>query len=270
MFGSDFLGILAWGVAAGGALWGMIKGYKRWAGPRSHVGGGAVVTIVEFLQFVREKARGPHVTIFLVATGGTGKTQLIRSLTNDENAQPQRKTTVAEMYSHSMNYTMAGSRLALPVTINVVDHVGQSMATVAEIAKGIRDIHIVVFMVDVREPPPTYNQQVQPSPNVDDARIKVHRDLWDGDMLSMTYGTLKRDSLCYVVLFINKLDLLTDRSEAVMNHVRDQYSGIRTELVNLTHAEDRVVSIYGSALKGEGVPLLRQLILAVMKERSIA
>lgn len=262
--------VLVWAGTAGGALWGMIIAYKRWAGPRSHVGGGAIVTLFEFIQFVREKTKGPHINIFLVATGGTGKTQLIRSLTNNENAQPQRKTTVAEVYSHSMTYTMVGSRLPLSVTINVVDHVGQSMATVAEIAQGIRDIHIVVFMVDVRSPPPRYNQEVQPSPNVDDARIKVHRDLWDEDMLSMTYGTLKRDSLCYVVLFVNKLDLITDRSEAVMSHLREQYSTIRTELVNLTHAEDRVVSIYGSALKGEGVPLLRQLILAVMKERSMA
>lgn len=251
-------------------LWGMIKAYKRWAGPQTHKDKGALVTILDFIQFVREKTRGPHINIFLVATGGTGKTQLIRSLTNNENAQPQRKTTAAEIYSHSMTFTLTGERLPLPVTINVVDHVGQSMATVAEIAQGMRDIHIVIFMVDVRSPPPKYNQQVLPSSNVDSARIKVHRDLWDEDMLSLTYGTLKRDSLSYVVLFVNKLDLITDRSEVVMRNIREQYSNIRTELVNLTHAEDRVVSIYGSALKGEGVPHLNQLIFAVMKEQAMA
>jgi GTPase SAR1 family protein len=266
------LEIAVWVGTAGAAVWGMIKAYQRWAGHKTHKDSnkGSLVTILEFIQFVREKARGPHINIFLVATGGTGKTQLIRSLTNNENAQPQKKTTSAALYSHSMNYTLAGERLPLPVTINVVDHVGQSMATVGEIAQGLPDIHIVVFMVDVRNPPPKYNQQVQPSSNVDDARIKVHRNLWNEDMLSLTYGTLKRDSLSYVVLFVNKLDLITDRSETMMNHIREQYSSIRTELVNLTHAEERVVSIYGSALKGEGVPQLNQLIFAVMKEQAMA
>lgn len=208
-------------------------------------------------------------SIMLLGLGGVGKTSLIRDLFQDGNANPKEKTEDIEIYASRRAYANQG-QTQRDCHFYVCDYVGQNLGTLIR-AFVIQQkkpytpmqygfVNALILMVDLRAPKARREgQEPLPSAKPDEERIQKHLDMWNDQVIDAVSGLLTTDSLKYVALFINKIDLMTDHRQEARDKWKKSFAPLSTLLKStFPYAEFRV--IFGSSGKGNLSSLEEDLI----------
>lgn len=212
--------------------------------------------------------------ILLLAIGGTGKTQLVRSLfgysdRHKDPPNPQVSTQGLKLYT--MNHEITSGDQASMCRFEIEDYRGQDITQISQhVTELSRDpkalpFTTIILMVDLFQTDEYENQDDSelPKPEFDgpdSARVDEHKGVWTRELLRTVISPLPR-KLGSVFLIINKLDLLENPfSAAKLNGIRTRYQpliNVLTESIPSVRPE----IILGSAAKGWGMNrLLKQLI----------
>ncbi len=214
-------------------------------------------------------------SIILVGLGGTGKTTIIKNLLNAKDAKPDERTKDYEIYSGYKASTL-GDKNQDPEKcwFYISDYLGQNVGqlissfiqqqkrTYSSMAYGY--VNSLILIVDLW--PAKKNRKSEDLPKqsrVDVSRIRQNDEQWNDTALDAIFGLLTAN-LKYVVLFINKVDLLTQRSDSAEKKVMDRYDKLINRLRKRADANGVKFSvILGSARYGTGMTkILEELINA--------
>ena len=201
----------------------------------------------------------------MIGLGGVGKTSLIRSLFENDDAKPEIRTEHYTEYRLDLRVKQKkkpAARALWPFangrrySLFVGDYRGQNLGQlvgefVAQQKEAYRAmsygyVNSLILVIDVL--PPT---RTVPASKPDVTRMNYHTRQWSETALDGIFGLLTEDTLRYVCLFVNKVDMIPDSQSTV---VEDRVAALRSRLerkAKENSAEFRVVM--GSALKGHGV-----------------
>lgn len=209
-------------------------------------------------------------SIMLLGLGGSGKTSLIKALTNDNLADPRAETADYRIFSVSIDLPGDGS----PKTrckLFISDYIGQNLGSLIRAFIEQQQIEYspmrygyvnsLILVLDIFPPPQLADTKSTKSTKPDKDRIQNNIDAWNDQVLSAVYGLLT-PSLKYVCIFINKTDLLVNNSDNMIENIRSNYESIR-RLISQRSRGARVETIVGSAETGEGVNILKQNLIEV-------
>jgi GTPase SAR1 family protein len=208
-------------------------------------------------------------SIIVVGLGGCGKTTLINRLSGNHRADPQVQTSDYHLFSWSEQSDGVEPKF----TYYMADYKGQNIGT---LIKGLITeqkipyspmtwgaVNSLIFVVDIAEPYDKDNQTESSTLKVEkfwEERVKYNINQWSATALDTIFGFTTKpsnnpnlNSLKYVCLFVNKIDLLPNmedeirREYKVLNDaLRSRCSGLKFEL------------LLGSADKGTAVPALKK------------
>lgn len=211
-------------------------------------------------------------TILLIALGGTGKTALIKSLFQNPDANPEQETLAFDIYcskSETKREATAES-ITIKYWFTIADYKGQNIGELIRafieqqrepyplLAYGFIDS--LIIMVDLVAPKPDKDApEILPTNNFDLERVNYHLEQWNDTAINAIFG-LMTSELKYVCLFINKIDLMSDRSSSA----DEKYKGAFKELAERIRkrcGKARFEVVLGSATKGTHVPLLESRLM---------
>jgi len=207
--------------------------------------------------------------MMIIGLGGSGKTSLIRMIFNDRGANPQVKTDGQQLFRTHFGFNAGELNGDLPRTLHVFacDYVGQNLSTLTRtFVKQQQDlyspmaygyINAIVLVVDLREPPEVDGGTVPVTDEPNQQRINEHLTEWNDTALAALAGFVVADTLKFVCLYINKIDLLNKSSVQDRMRYKALFEILRIRLVE-RFAPARVTVIVGSALYGDGYNELRQ------------
>ena len=205
-------------------------------------------------------------SIMLLGIGGTGKTTLIRSLFNDNTANPDIRTDKYVIYSKTERIPAPSPESSCSLYIS--DYVGQNLgmlirAFLEEQARPYSPmrygfVESLILMVDVVRPPSLQDQPQDANVNMvhtyDKARVEEHLEQWNTQSLDAVFGMMTA-TLGYVCLFINKVDLLKNRTVEIDRDIMNIFEPLRRAL-QARCAGAEFETLIGSALNGGGIPRL--------------
>lgn len=211
-------------------------------------------------------------TILLIALGGTGKTALIKSLFQNPDANPEQETLAFDIYCSNR----AGHREAtaehpmIKYWFRIADYKGQNIGDLIRafieqqrnpyplLAYGFIDS--LIIMVDLIPPKQERDApEITPTNGFDKDRVNYHLEQWNDTALNAIFGLLTSE-LKYVCLFVNKIDLMTDRSPAADETYKNAFKSL-SERIKKRCGKARFEVILGSALKGTQVNILEQRLM---------
>ena len=213
--------------------------------------------------------------ILLLAIGGTGKTQLVRSLfgySDRHKEAPDPRVSTQGLRLYTLNHEVTSGDHASVCRLEIEDYRGQDITQISHhVSQQSHDpkalpFTSVILMVDLFETDEYRNEEdselpepVEDEPDTD--RVGEHKRVWTNELLKAIISPLPR-KLSSVFLIINKLDLLKDSlSPQKINGVRKRYQPLLDVLVNSIPGVKPEI-IFTSAAKGWGMTkLLKQLIL---------
>lgn len=198
-------------------------------------------------------------SVLLLGIGGVGKSTLVQSLFGDrEDVQPNivepedselpsapelkgvgpedGRTRRVRTWSERLPWKRSG------ISLSITDYVGQNLGTLVRFfAKAQKEeysavaygwINAVVFVVDVRNPPPTDEPKatVQHTPEPDEERIKTNIDAWNWQAISAVWGMLTLPRFKKIVVVVRKTDLLTKFGPEDRQKIRDAYQPLFDEI----------------------------------------
>jgi GTPase SAR1 family protein len=208
-------------------------------------------------------------SIIIVGLGGCGKTTLINRLSGDHRADPEVQTSDYERYCWSEK----SNTIEPKFTYHMADYKGQNIGT---LIKGLIKeqkipyspmtwgaVNSLIFVVDIAKP---YNKNTQTKDftleveNVWQERVQYNIDQWSATALDTIFGFTTKpsnnpnfNSLKYVCLFVNKIDLLPNMEneikiayQVLSDALLSRCSGLKFEL------------LLGSADKGTAVSALKK------------
>ena len=167
-------------------------------------------------------------SILLLGLGGTGKTSIIKGLLNNNEANPNEKTENFTMYK--------GDRLSIKESdkdnkshgnhsrywFYITDYKGQNIGQLVRsfiiqqkkpfspLAYG--HVTSLILMVDLISPKEeAHHEDIPKQEKYDQDRVNKHVAEWNDTSLDTIFGLLTSE-LRYVCIFINKVDLMIDRS----------------------------------------------------------
>lgn len=117
----------------------------------------------------------------------------------------------------------------------------------------------LIVIVDVVAPPTDPKGKIESMDSPDESRIMKHIGQWNESALSAVFGLLT-NSLQYVCLFINKMDVITSHDEVSFEKIENDYLPIKNILKKYCHTIDFEV-LLGSAKNGMNVQELENRIL---------
>lgn len=211
-------------------------------------------------------------TILLIALGGTGKTALIKSLFQNPEANPEQDTLAFDIYcanrasnkegNTETKYTKYWFRIADYKGQNVGDliraFIEQQQEPYPLLAYGYVDS--LIIMVDLISPKPDKDSpEIIPTSNYDSERINYHLEQWNDTAINAIFG-LMTSELKYVCLFINKIDLMSDRSTSADEKYKNAFKEL-SERIRKRCGKARFEVLLGSATKGTHVPLLESRLM---------
>lgn len=246
----------------------------------------AVGAIVALWQQVRSKdkvIKGYHLpvevpqkdkrnTILLISLGGVGKTTLIKSLFNNNEANPKEATLNFDIYHHEQTpQKLGGENRPTRYQFYIADYKGQNIGDLVRafivqqkrpyspLAYGYIDS--LILMVDLL-PPKKKKDDPEPIPqeNYDEKRIQEHLMAWNDTALNAIFGLLTKE-MKYVCLFINKLDLMSNQSTEQKDLYVKAFNDIAERIKKRCTSNQRFEVLLGSALAGTQVNVLEQRLM---------
>ena len=221
--------------------------------------------IVESVQIPAGDRRN---SVLVLGLGGSGKSSLINAVLAIRATDPTKKTEAFKIYRNTFEQDPDPERRNGPrIWVYMSDYRGQNLGqVVANFALEQKRlfspmiygaVNSLVLIVDLRPPPPDETAP-QPTPQAlpDKSRIRRNLQQWNDTALEAILGLFTRDSLKYVCIFVNKIDLMTDRSEAADQSRREAYSDLVRRLADRVGPAE-IDMVLGSAKGGEGVDHLR-------------
>lgn len=209
----------------------------------------------------------------MIGLGGVGKTTLIRGLFDNDDAEPDIRTEHYTEYHLDLiveeekpERRRAGKVLPTSTTkrrysMFVGDYRGQNVGQlVGEFVAQQKDsyralsygfVNSLVLVIDVL--PPT---RTTPASRPNAARLNYHTAQWSETALDAVFGLLTEDTLSYVCLFVNKVDMIPASQLSV---VEDRVAELRSRLERKAKENGAAFqSVMGSALEGRGVIGVRE------------
>lgn len=211
-------------------------------------------------------------TILLIGLGGTGKTALIKSLFQNPEANPEQETLAFDIYCGNRASNKEGNTETkyTKYWFRIADYKGQNVGELVRafieqqrepyplLAYGYVDSLIII--VDLIPPKPDKDSpELLPTKDFDLERINYQLEQWNDTAINAIFGLLTSE-LKYVCLFINKIDLMSDRSPSA----DDRYKGVFKDLAERIRkrcGKARFEVVLGSATKGTHVPLLESRLM---------
>lgn len=205
----------------------------------------------------------------LLGLGESGKTELVKTITNDPQARPGVRTENYELYWHEFRPSPIQPRYHLFFS----DYRGQDLGSLvksfvlmqkrafAPMAYG--HITSLVLVVDLA---PGKGQECELN-RPDPARVAVHVKQWTHLVLEGVFGMLHERSLGYVCLFINKSDRLKNpaaRKEETQAMFGEIETSIRERVRAASAAKGQPIKfevLVGSALRNDNVITLRNRLI---------
>jgi hypothetical protein len=211
-------------------------------------------------------------TILLIALGGTGKTALIKSLFQNPDANPEQETLAFDIYCANRASNKEGDTETQYVKywFRIADYKGQNIGDLIRafieqqrnpyplLAYGFIDS--LIIMVDLIPPKPAQDApDVAPSSSVNSERINFHLAQWNDTAINAIFGLLTSE-LKYACLFINKIDLMTDRSPSADEMYKNEFKDL-ADRIKKRCGKARFEIVLGSALKGTQVNILEHKLM---------
>jgi GTPase SAR1 family protein len=208
----------------------------------------------------------------LIGIGGSGKTSLIRQLFHDPQANPEEATEHYEIYSRM---SRSGTVISPPenggqaVHLFISDYKGQDLGSLVRAfirqqkqsysPMAYNYVTALILIVDLIAPPTHKGEIVPPREHPDPNRVAAQIDQWTDSALDAVFGMLT-NTLKYVCLFINKIDLITSHTPKDRNRIRKMYAEVEARLAKRSTGATFEVFI-GSATDGTQLPILEQRLL---------
>lgn len=212
--------------------------------------------------------------VMIVGLGGVGKTALIRTLLDRQDADPTRSTDRYMEYRRDFRFQSQGER-SQRCCMFVGDYRGQNVGQL--VARFISQqkapfqalshgfVNSLILIVDIFEPPKDPNRQKKTRKTPDLGRIRKNVNEWNCTALDAIFGLLQKETLSYVCLFVNKLD----RLQADESKIRDQVEKLRLRLEKRADASDaHFEMILGSAITGAGVEAVKDSLIALSRKEA--
>jgi len=227
--------------------------------------------LTEQLRALRGPAKLPATyrtnSVMLLGLGGSGKTTLVRALTNVHEANPRIAT--AEYDIHSVALDIPGDSPTTRCQLFISDYAGQDLGSLiaafldqqklpySPMRHGY--VRSLIVVVDLFAPPELSGAKGTAQDAIDSSRVAEQIAAWNEQCLSAIFGMLTK-SLNYVCLFINKGDLLT------LDHAQITATALTAYLPLRKHLERQsrgavVEIIVGSAETGWGLNQLKASLL---------
>jgi len=168
-------------------------------------------------------------SIILLGIGGTGKTSIIKGLLNNNEANPNEKTENFTMYEGNRfsvkeeeKETNKANKSNSKYWFYIADYKGQNIGQLVRsfiiqqkkpfspLAYG--HITSLILMVDLVTPKEeAHYEDIPKQEKYNQERVNKHVTEWNDTALDAIFGLLTSE-LRYVCIFINKVDLMNDRS----------------------------------------------------------
>lgn len=226
-------------------------------------------------------------SILMIGLGGTGKTQLIKSLLDNEEAEPKEKTQGFDIYFSTYNSgkmklheeTSSRKQMSNKYWLFIADYKGQNLGTLvsAFIQQQKREysplayghINSLILVVDLW--PPKKNKQdpdIQPQATVNDDRVGKNLNSWNDTAIDAVFGLLTRE-IKYVCIFVNKVDLMSKRDSVSNESYIKEYEELKIRMNK--RWDGQVDVLLGSAQNGMGISTLRRRLMenSVLSEQQV-
>ena len=215
--------------------------------------------------------------ILLIGLGGTGKTALIRSLLDNEEASPEERTGSFDIYYstytsgkiHDSTWNSKQQKMQLKYWFFIADYIGQNLGTLIRgfIQQQKREysplafgyVNSLILVVDLWPPKKNRNDPpILPQSSADKDRIETNIAQWNDTAIDAVFGLLTEE-IEYVCLFINKVDLMTDRDPGSDEFYIHAFDAIKERLNK--RCGDKVEVLLGSAKDGKEITTLRRRLM---------
>lgn len=156
----------------------------------------------------REEDVVRHNTCILLGQGGTGKTTLIKGVTNDDEAKPDLETISFKLHESRLMHR------GLAYCIVFADYRGQDLAVLSEGLTKLtpserQKIVSLVLMVDICDTNEGDGLPRDLNKPIDYDRVTAQIEQWCGQSLEAIIGIIGAGQLRVALIFVNKFDTLT-------------------------------------------------------------
>ncbi len=206
--------------------------------------------------FDRPKLGEQYATnLILIGEGGSGKTTLVHALTGSEEAEPDIATAEFKTYTvvNEVN-TKTNSRISRRLTrIYIDDYVGQDFTQAVDNQalkqrQNVIDSSTLVVVVDLFYPPSDSLNPLEQQPTFDIERVNEQLGVYNEPVIQILGKLVGSNG--QIVLFVNKVDLISSLSPRKIKSIHQAYSRLSTQL---QLRGIKFGMIIGSAATGQGV-----------------
>ncbi len=220
-------------------------------------------------------------SIMLVGLGGSGKTALINVLCNI-NKRVEEKTMDYQIISGSVRQRKTTYHLYISdyrgqdLSNLVRSFIIQQMAPYTPMRFGYIDS--LIFVVDLFEHKDDDKGNTieieRGQAEFDQKRVEKQLEQWNRTAVDAIFGMHVVESLKYICLFINKVDLLADNAPEMESNIETAYKKLIDDLKRRCFYTDEQKlqkqyayfdCIIGSAKKGTGIPILQRNLFTYSK-----
>jgi GTPase SAR1 family protein len=211
-------------------------------------------------------------SVLVLGLGGSGKTSLIKSVTNNPDANPKIKSADFKIYDTAVGITNPAGAEFKKMRLFISDYAGQNLTTLfsgfineqrnlySQMRYGY--LNSLILVVDLFDPPENNDDVIKPKSNWEQGRVKENLNEWNKQVLQAVVGLFTKADFKYICLFINKIDLVNNLTAEKKKEILEEFSSIYDTLEQFGNGLT-VERIIGSASDGTGINKLKQSLLEV-------